>query len=176
MGTARSDAGAARGLFAKGWNQEKLEAIVGPGRAKAVMKRIEAENAFQGAKNEITGNSVTARATAAQKEFSPPNRGQPGFVGRLDQLLGKPVNALIAARDRAVYGRMGEDAAQMLTQPLTSQPVQTLADLAAQRAGIQQMTGPRTLADLMLTSGGATNAGQRERMPARLRRLGDLVR
>lgn len=173
MGTARSDAGAARALLAKGWNQEKLAAVVGPQRAAAVMKTIDAENAFQGTKNAVTGNSVTAQATKAQEGLTPPKRDI-GLFGQLDRLGGKAVNAALGARDRAVYRKIGDDLGNLLVTPLGSPNARVIGNLASRRAGTQQITGPRTLGELLMIQGATSNRDARNAVPGVKQFLRDL--
>lgn len=67
MGTARNDAAAAWGEFAKEWNAEKLKIALGAEDAKAVIQRLEAEKAFAETTRRVTGGSDTAFRMAADK-------------------------------------------------------------------------------------------------------------
>lgn len=68
MGTARSDAAAARKFFATGWNQEKLEVLLGPKLAGDLLRTIGAEDVFATTAQRVTGNSETAARQAANAE------------------------------------------------------------------------------------------------------------
>lgn len=69
MGTARNDALAARSLFDKGWNKEKLGIILGDDQASRLLNSLDAETTFAATNQEITGQSVTAGRQMAQKDL-----------------------------------------------------------------------------------------------------------
>ncbi len=60
MGTARNDAAAARGLFSKEFNQEKLRLLLGEDGSNAVLNRIGAEHTYNASAQRILRNSETA--------------------------------------------------------------------------------------------------------------------
>lgn len=67
MGTARNDALAARQLFDRGYNREKLGMLVGDDKSQGLISALEAEKAFTQSRDYVTGNSRTfARAQAAK--------------------------------------------------------------------------------------------------------------
>jgi hypothetical protein len=70
MGTARNDATAARAMFQKGYNRDKLEMLVGKGQADQMLKALDAETAFTRTRDIVTGNSETAARSAAMREIS----------------------------------------------------------------------------------------------------------
>lgn len=60
MGTGRSDAAAARSLFARGYNREKLALIVGDEGARDMVQTLNREAARAATANRVTANSETA--------------------------------------------------------------------------------------------------------------------
>lgn len=60
MGTARNDANAARAMFEKGYNQDKLALLVGKEQADQLLKQLDAERTFMHTRNQVLGNSRTA--------------------------------------------------------------------------------------------------------------------
>jgi hypothetical protein len=116
MGSARNDANAVRReLFEKGWNKEKLAVLLGPDRALAISRALEASaNRHQG-QQALTGNSRTAMRISAQKAFPNPDAkseslGQMSLWGTVlrggEQLL----NYL----NRSRRGDIAAEAAQLL--------------------------------------------------------------
>lgn len=69
-GTARNDSGAARALFEKGWNREKLEIVLGEQDAAAFFQNLTNETGFENARRQITGNSRTMPRTERAKEWT----------------------------------------------------------------------------------------------------------
>jgi hypothetical protein len=123
MGTARNDASAARSLFAKGYNQEKLEQLVGVPQAQKLLNQIQSEDKFTQTSNVVSGNSETAARQAATEELKP----QPGQLSSaLESLFniragtaarqvigavhGAAANAAVAARNRQLAGYLMENA------------------------------------------------------------------
>jgi hypothetical protein len=70
MGTARSDAGAARRLFAQEYNQEKLKLLVGNDGANSILKRIGAEETYANTNNRVSANSETASRALGKAELA----------------------------------------------------------------------------------------------------------
>ena len=60
MGTARNDATAVRTLFKKGFNQEKLELVLGPQAADRLLKQVGFETTAANTSQRVIGNSETA--------------------------------------------------------------------------------------------------------------------
>ncbi|WP_434053892.1 MAG: hypothetical protein RDA78_03015 [Roseibium sp.] len=60
MGTARNDANAAKALFDRGFNKEKLSILVGETEAAQLLKQLDLERTFTQTRNQVTGNSRTA--------------------------------------------------------------------------------------------------------------------
>ncbi|WP_062229095.1 hypothetical protein [Aureimonas frigidaquae] len=70
MGTARRDASAARALFEKGWNREKLGLVLGDDdRATQFLQTLQNETAFSNRSNAITGGSATAERQSRGLEY-----------------------------------------------------------------------------------------------------------
>lgn len=70
MGTARRDATAARALFEKGWNREKLGLVLGDDeRAGQFLQTLQTETAFANRSNAITGGSPTAERQSRGLEY-----------------------------------------------------------------------------------------------------------
>lgn len=65
MGTARNDANAARALFDKGYNREKLTVLLGAEEANNLIRSIDAENAFVGTRGTVLGGSNTVPSANA---------------------------------------------------------------------------------------------------------------
>jgi hypothetical protein len=78
MGTARNDAAAARGLFSKEFNQEKLKLALGEDAADGIIKRLDAEKAFANTDQRVLRNSETA-ARAYGKEALDQAHGIPSY-------------------------------------------------------------------------------------------------
>lgn len=60
MGTARNDANAAKALFERGYNREKLALLIGDEQAAQLLSRLRAERTFSETANQVVGNSRTA--------------------------------------------------------------------------------------------------------------------
>lgn len=79
MGTARNDANAARALFDKGYNKEKLTILLGADEANQLLRSIDAENTFVGTRGAITGGSNTVPSANAGELVAGGQSG-PGFL------------------------------------------------------------------------------------------------
>lgn len=147
MGTARNDALAARSLFDKGWNKEKLAVILGDDEASRLLQSLDAETAFTRTRDVVTGNSETAARLAAQKEVAG-EAGRPGFFrSALNMRFGDAAADLgdkaVGGMRTASRGKANEELAQILTSrdpkavTRTIQMVQAAqkrGDITAQRA------------------------------------------
>lgn len=147
MGTARNDALAARSAFQKGFNQEKLEILVGKDQAKRLLGSLDAESAFARTRDVVTGNSETAARHAAQEEIAGGAKAPGFFRSALNMRFG---DAAADIGDRALGGvraagqsKANEELAQLLTSQdpqaitRTIKMVQAAArrgDISAQRA------------------------------------------
>lgn len=78
MGTARNDAAAARGLFSKEFNQEKLAAAIGRDEAGKLVNRVSSETNYAGTDQRVLRNSETA-ARAYGKEALDGAHGVPSY-------------------------------------------------------------------------------------------------
>lgn len=78
MGTARNDAAAARGMFAKEFNQEKLAALFGRDESNKLLSRINSEAAFANTDQRVLRNSETA-ARAYGREALDQAHGIPSY-------------------------------------------------------------------------------------------------
>lgn len=78
MGTARNDANAARSLFDKGYNREKLTLLLGAEEANNLIRSIDAENAFVGTRGAVLGGSNTVPSANAGDLVAGGN-SSPGF-------------------------------------------------------------------------------------------------
>lgn len=79
MGTARNDANAARALFDKGYNREKLTLLLGAEEANNLIRSIDAENAFVGTRGAVLGGSNTVPSANAS-ELVAGGQSSPGFL------------------------------------------------------------------------------------------------
>lgn len=147
MGTARNDALAARSMFDKGWNREKLEILVGKPQAAKLLGTLDAEAAFTRSRDVVTGNSETAARLAAKQEIGAGAR-EPGLIrNALNMRFGDAVadvgdRALGSART-AARQRANEELARLLTSRdpkaitraiHTVQAAQRRGDITAARA------------------------------------------
>ena len=69
MGTAKNDAVAAWGEFAKTWNEEKLRIVLGAD-AEPIINRLKAEKVFSETRGRIDAGSMTAKRTEATKSLA----------------------------------------------------------------------------------------------------------
>ena len=122
MGTARSDVNAARAMFEKAYNREKLALLIGDDAAEQMLSGLRAETTFMNTRNQIIGNSRTAPRQAIQKELGQSTMS-PGAIKEIMNLragdaasiagskIGRALNAPgIEARNEAL--------AKMLMDPL----------------------------------------------------------
>jgi hypothetical protein len=118
-----NDDTAARKLLGSTYAQEKLGILAGPQNARRLTSRLDTETAFDKTREAAKGNSVTAAATAAQKEF--PNAADATGVAREiggQSMTGLGLRGLRALANLATGGAMNDrdkrialDAAKMLT-------------------------------------------------------------
>ncbi len=147
MGTARNDALAARSTFEKGWNKEKLEAILGKDEAGKLLSSLEAETAFTRTRDVVTGNSETAARMAAQQDVGAGARA-PGVIEQAGNLnfgtaMARMGDRLVGGARSASQSKMNEELAGLLTsrdpKMLTRamemiQAAQRRGDISAERA------------------------------------------
>lgn len=147
MGTARNDALAARSAFEKGWNKEKLAAILGDAEANKLLGSLDAETAFTRTRDVVTGNSETAARLAAQQDVGAGARGQ-GVIEQAGNLnfgtaMARMGDKLLGGARSASQAKVNEELAGLLTsrdpQALTRaigliQRAQRRGDIGAERA------------------------------------------
>lgn len=139
MGTARNDALAARSMFQKGYNKEKLAILLGEDEAVRLLKSLDAETAFTKTRDVVTGNSETAARQAAQKEIAP--GGSDSFIRNFD--LSKPGDFVARIGDKLasssreqVQGTTNAELARLLTSKDPEALTRTIKMVqAAQRRG-----------------------------------------
>lgn len=124
MGTARNEPIAARSMFDKGWNREKLAMVFGDDEASAIVARLDAEKVFDETANRAYGNSRTAYRQDARNAWKPAETsgmplalegvgtasGMPG-AATAGYTIGKAKNAIMAGLLRGQRKR----ASDMLT-------------------------------------------------------------
>lgn len=118
-----NDDTAARKMLGSDYARQKLEILAGPANANRLTGRLDTETAFDATREAARGNSITAAATAAQKEF--PNVVDKVAVSRevgAQSLTGLGLRGVRALTDALTGGAMSErqaaiarDAARMLT-------------------------------------------------------------
>lgn len=101
MGTARNDAQAAKALFAKGYNREKLNLILGVDEASGLLNAIDAEEVFGRTRNAVMGGSDTAPKANAQSLIASPSNDAGLLKNMLNMNFG---NAAGQAADMALGG------------------------------------------------------------------------
>lgn len=90
MGTARNDAAAARGLFSKEFNKEKLAAVLGPDEANKILGRINAETAYANTDTRVLRNSETAARAYGKDALE----GAHGFPDALSTINYSTIHAM----------------------------------------------------------------------------------
>lgn len=136
MGTARNDAQAAKALFARGYNREKLEAVLGPEEAQRLLGAIDAEEVFASTRNAVMGGSDTA-AKARAADLIAGARGNDGFIRNLANLRFGDAGLQVA--DSLIGSRLANRAAATndeLARIIMSQDVTKIAPILAQRPEI----------------------------------------
>lgn len=123
-----NDDAAARRMLGTDYARQKLVQLAGPQNAQRLTGRLDAETAFDSTREAARGNSITAAATAAQKEF--PNAVDKTAASReigSQSLTGLTLRGLRAVTDALTGGAISErraaiaaDAARILTAQGTS--------------------------------------------------------
>lgn len=150
MGTARSDAQAAKRLFGSGYNKEKLAIILdGDEAASRILNPVAAEEIFSATRNSAIGGSDTVpKALARESIATVPNSD--GIIRSLLNL--RPGDALSAAGNKVMGGvadarneRINSEIARILMSNdpslLMSVPTSTAARDGISRALIGAQTG-----------------------------------
>ncbi len=119
MGTARSDALAARNAFSSGYNKEKLELIVGKEKAGKLLRAIENEALFARTRDVVTGNSETAARIAAQQDVGAGAKSPGLFRNAANMRFGDVVAGLgdkvFGSMRTAAQDKLNEELARILT-------------------------------------------------------------
>lgn len=120
MGTARSDASAVRTLFKKGFNQEKLEMVLGQPAADRLLKQVGFETTAANTSQRVIGNSETAARVAGREDLSPSSTGlgirdsyaAGGLMGAARgvglKLVDKAIDAVRSGRQKEIEGAMAD--------------------------------------------------------------------
>lgn len=120
MGTARNDAAAVRTLFKKGFNQEKLEMVLGPQAAGRLLKHVGFETTAANTSQRVIGNSETAARVAGREDLTPSGTGlgirdsyaAGGLMGAARgaglKLVDRAIDAIRSGRQKEIEGAMGE--------------------------------------------------------------------
>ena len=101
--------------------RDKLEQIIPPQNARNITRRVDAENTFADTANQVTGNSATARRTAAQRRLpmsseKPLGDNQPRTIGEAAFVAARKVlNAVMAGGLNERANRIMADQARILT-------------------------------------------------------------
>lgn len=109
MGTARNDANAARGLFEKGYSQEKLAMLIGKDKADEMLRSLSLEKTFMDTRNAVTGNSRTAPRQAVMKELGAGGEG-PGPIQKAMNMRFGDAAQDVGGRIARAFGKPGIDA------------------------------------------------------------------
>lgn len=120
MGTARNDASAVRQLFKKGFNQEKLEMVLGHPEADRLLKHVGFETTAANTSHRVIGNSETAARVAGREDLSPSSSGlgirdsyaAGGLMGAARgvglKLVDKAIDAVRTGRQKEIEAAMGD--------------------------------------------------------------------
>jgi hypothetical protein len=120
MGTARNDAAAVRTLFKKGFNQEKLELVLGPQAADHLLKQVGFETASANTSQRVIGNSETAARVAGREDLNPSSSGlgirdsyaAGGLMGAARglglKLVDHAIDAVRTGRQKEIEAAMGD--------------------------------------------------------------------
>lgn len=163
MGTAKNDAAAAWGEFAKEWNEDKLRIALGPD-AEPIIKRLRAERAFSETRGKVTAGSKTSETQEARDalgDYRDPETGKrPGPIARFREGMGDIGNT---ALDAMLYGSRTSRRNAELGDMLSRQGAERDAIVRALMATKEQRQLPSPLASrfdkivraLMASGGGA---------------------
>lgn len=120
MGTARNDASDVRQLFQKGFNQEKLELILGKQEADTLLKKVGFETTAANTAQRVTGREETAARVAGREDLSPSSSGlgirdsyaAGGLMGAARgvglKLVDKAIDAVRSGRQKEIEGAMAD--------------------------------------------------------------------
>ncbi|WP_157083725.1 hypothetical protein [Bradyrhizobium manausense] len=120
MGTARNDSSRVRQLLQKGFNQEKLEMVLGPQAANDLMRQVGFETTAANTSHRVIGNSETAARVAGREDLTPGSSGlgirdsfaAGGMMGAARgvglKLMDRAIEAVQTGRQRAIEGAMAD--------------------------------------------------------------------
>jgi hypothetical protein len=166
MGTARNDAAAARAMFSKDFNQEKLAAILGKDEADKLLGRVSAEATYANTDQRVLRNSETA-ARAYGKDALEGAHGFPDVLSTLNysglhsiprHLILRGVNAALNSAKTSQQQAVEAEVAKLLSLGQSNR-AQTLAALYGQGGKPAQLNTP--LLPLALQAALAPNVAQK---------------
>lgn len=163
MGTARNDALAARSIFQKGFNRDKLEVLLGRDEAGRLIQRLEAETTFANTRDVVTRNSETAARSAAMREIAgetgPQFGVREGYMSGGAMGAARSVGVQIFERMRdALIGAHREASNAGLAEALTRRDFQGVAEALARAQGLPATDRSIQRAAIALLIGGGTGA------------------
>ena len=94
LSNVRNESAKARSFLDTNNNSAKISALWGPDAAQAISNRVAAENTFQNATEQITGNSRTAVRTELAKDTANPSPGD--YHATLTGYIGAPIKSGLA--------------------------------------------------------------------------------
>lgn len=133
MGTARNDANAARALFDKGYNREKLTLLLGAEEANNLIRSIDAENAFVGTRGAVLGGSNTVPSANAG-ELVAGGQSSPGFLRNFanfnygdaaGQVIDSLIGGAVSSRNSATNAEIARLLMSQNTAALAPQQIPT---------------------------------------------------
>lgn len=133
MGTARNDANAARALFDKGYNREKLTMLLGAEEANNLIRAIDAENAFVGTRGAVLGGSNTVPSANAG-ELVAGGQSSPGFLRNFanfnygdaaGQVIDSLIGGAVSSRNSATNAEIARLLMSQNTAALAPQQIPT---------------------------------------------------
>jgi len=164
MGTARNDASRVRQLLQKGFNQEKLEMVLGPQAANDLMRQVGFETTAANTSHRVIGNSETAARVAGREDLTPGSTGlgirdayaAGGLMGAARgaglKLVDHAIEAVRTGRQKAIEGAM----ADILT--MSGPQRQQAVDAVIRAANARDRSGALARHVRNLASGGALAA------------------
>lgn len=134
VGTARNDALAARQLFQRGYNREKLELLIGKQESDKFLNSLRSEGNFAGTEARVTNNSETAARAFGRADIEglTPDLSMRGAfqAGGVGGLLRTGAVNLVEKALEAVRGRRNEDIQTAMATLLTARGVDRNAAIA----------------------------------------------
>lgn len=129
-----NDDTAARRMLGSDYARQKIEMLAGQQNASRLTGRLDTESAFDATREAARGNSITAAAQAAQKEF--PNTVEPG--ARSLQVGGQTVTGLTVRGLKAVADAITGGALQERQQNIARDAARILTAQGSDRDSIAQ--------------------------------------